>query len=83
MTRPSPISTRRFAFSPAPPNPSTTSGAYIAKGEHDKATLDASQAIKLDPKFAMAYNNRGGAHRQSGLRRGHGGLEHGDSARPE
>ena len=33
--------------------------AYGAKGDRDRAIADYNEAIRLDPKFAMAYNNRG------------------------
>jgi tetratricopeptide (TPR) repeat protein len=33
--------------------------AWYDKGEYDKAIADYGEAIRLDPKFAMAYNNRG------------------------
>jgi tetratricopeptide (TPR) repeat protein len=33
--------------------------AYWLKGDHDRAIADASQAIRLDPRFAYAYNTRG------------------------
>ena len=31
---------------------------YVGKGEHDKAIADYSEAIRLSPKFALAYNKR-------------------------
>ena len=36
--------------------------AYSAKGVFDRAILDYDQAIKLDPKFAIAYQFRGKAN---------------------
>ena len=56
MTAPSPISIR--------PSASTRNSrcayynrgvAYNGKGEYDRAIADLDQAIRLDPKFAIAY----------------------------
>ena len=33
--------------------------AWNAKGDDDRAIADYSEAIGLDPKYAIAYNNRG------------------------
>src|SRR5215472_3919275 len=33
--------------------------AYLAKGDRDSAITDFTDAIRLDPKNALAYNNRG------------------------
>ena len=33
--------------------------AYRHKGEHDKAIADCTEAIRLDPKVARAYSDRG------------------------
>ena len=59
-TRPSPTTTRRSPSTPSSPR-RTTTAAYVwhAKQEYDKAIADYDQAIALDPKLAMAYNNRG------------------------
>ena len=35
--------------------------AYKANGDLDRAIADYNQAIALDPKYALAYNNRGGS----------------------
>jgi tetratricopeptide (TPR) repeat protein len=35
--------------------------AYRAKGDNDRALADLNEAIRLDPKLAMAFNNRGAA----------------------
>jgi tetratricopeptide (TPR) repeat protein len=32
--------------------------AYSAKGDYDRAIADYDQAIALDPKYAVAYNDR-------------------------
>ena len=43
----------------------TTTGACLeAKKEYDKAIADYTEAIRLDPKNARAYTNRGGLGRQ-------------------
>ena len=36
--------------------------AYHAKGDYDRAINDYTQAIALDPNYAVAYNNRGLAY---------------------
>jgi tetratricopeptide (TPR) repeat protein len=36
---------------------------HARKGDHDRAIADHDQAIKLDPKNAYAFNNRGTAYR--------------------
>jgi tetratricopeptide (TPR) repeat protein len=33
--------------------------SYRNKGDHDRAIADYTEAIRLDPQFAIAYNNRG------------------------
>lgn len=33
--------------------------AYYEKGEFDKAMASFTEAIRIDPKFAEAYNKRG------------------------
>lgn len=35
---------------------------YVVKGENDRAIADHDQAIKLNPKNALAFNNRGNAY---------------------
>ena len=35
---------------------------YYQRGDLDRATADYSEAIRLDPKYAYAYNNRGSAY---------------------
>ena len=39
--------------------------AYRATGEHSRALADYDAAIKLDPTYAPAYNNRGALHRDA------------------
>src|SRR5260370_8214037 len=41
-------------------------GAYVLKGQYDRAIQDYDQAIKLNPKFANAFTNRGGAYFSNG-----------------
>ena len=36
---------------------------YFVLGHHDLAIEDCSEAIRLNPSFAAAYNNRGNAYR--------------------
>jgi tetratricopeptide (TPR) repeat protein len=40
--------------------------AYGKKGEYDKAIKDCTQAIRLKPDYAYAFNNRGLAYRKKG-----------------
>ena len=40
--------------------------AYRAKGDSDRAMADLNEAIRLDPKLAMAFNNRGAAYNERG-----------------
>ncbi len=40
--------------------------AYNAKGDNDHAMADYTEAIRLDPKLANAYDNRGRAYRAKG-----------------
>jgi tetratricopeptide (TPR) repeat protein len=40
--------------------------AYAAKGDNNHAIVDYSAAIRLDPKLANAYDNRGRAYRAKG-----------------
>ena len=40
--------------------------AYGNKGEHDKAIADYTEAIRLNPKYAEAYYNRGVAYEDKG-----------------
>lgn len=41
-------------------------GAYYNKKDYDHAITDYNAALKLDPKFAYAYNNRSIAKRAKG-----------------
>ena len=38
--------------------------SWYAKNEYDKAIADYNEAIRLDPKFALAYVDRGIVWRQ-------------------
>lgn len=40
--------------------------AYSRKGEYDRAILDCSRAIELNPNFAAAYYDRGLAYKNKG-----------------
>src|SRR5689334_10179029 len=40
--------------------------AYRAKGDNERAVADLNEAIRLDPKLAMAYNNRGAYYNEQG-----------------
>ena len=40
--------------------------AYYSKGEDDRAISDFDEAIRLRPRFAIAYNNRGVVYRKQG-----------------
>src|SRR5436190_23802422 len=43
-------------------NYSNRGNAYREKGDMDRAIADLNEAIRLDPKYAVAYNNRGLAY---------------------
>jgi tetratricopeptide (TPR) repeat protein len=45
-------------------------GALARQGDYQKAIADYDQAIKLGPKFAVAYAGRAGAKFNLGDRRG-------------
>ena len=68
---------RRTAFGaalpPATPTPAIDAKNYFDSGqallggkEHDKAIGDFNEAIRLDPNFAPAYDNRGIAYAKQG-----------------
>lgn len=42
--------------------------AYLAKGDLDRAIVDYTEAIRLDPKWAGAFDNRGKAYATKGDR---------------
>ena len=46
----------------------TSGDAYAKKGQHDRAIADYSDAIRLDPKSASAFQSRGLAWRHKGKR---------------
>ena len=39
---------------------------HAEQGEYDKAIADCTEAIRFNPKFAEAYNNRGCAYAEKG-----------------
>ncbi len=41
-------------------------GAYFFKGDNDRAIKDYDEAIRLDPKYAIAYGVRGRAYENKG-----------------
>ena len=46
---------------PTPARSSTAVAIYGFTGDYDRAIADYDEAIRLDPKAALAYNNRGDA----------------------
>ena len=52
--------------------------AYRLKGDHERAIADYGQAIRLNARFAAAYNNRGVANDQGRVRPRHLRLRAGD-----
>ena len=60
-TRRSPTTTRQSGSIPRMPSPTTTEASLGGKKDFDKAIADCNEAIRLDPKYALAYNNRGNA----------------------
>jgi tetratricopeptide (TPR) repeat protein len=40
--------------------------SYNSKGAYDRALQDLDEAIRIDPKMAVAYNNRGLAFTNKG-----------------
>ena len=40
--------------------------AYLAKGEPDRAIADYNEAIRIDPEYVLAFNNRGNVYRGKG-----------------
>ncbi len=55
--------------------------AYQATGDYDRAIADYDAALKKDPKFQRAWNNRGrGLARQGRSRQGDAGLRRGGAS---
>ena len=48
------------------PPTTTAANAHRAKNDQDRALADYDKAIELDPKFALAYSNRGLVHTAKG-----------------
>ena len=44
----------------------TVAALFEKKGDHDKAIADFTEAIRLNPKLAQAYYNRGMIYRKKG-----------------
>ena len=66
-TAPSPTTMRRSGSIPKTPSPcSIEVSLYRDKGDIDRAIADFSEAIRLDPNDAMAFNNRGIAYSDKG-----------------
>jgi tetratricopeptide (TPR) repeat protein len=40
--------------------------AYDKEGQYDQAILDYNKALKINPRYAEAYNNRGVIYRKKG-----------------
>ena len=58
--------------------------AYQAKGDHDKAIADYTEAIRLEPENAEAFRTAASPTRKQGrLRQGHRRLHRGHPAQPE
>ena len=45
---------------------SIAAAVYASKGDYDRAIKEYDEAIRLDPKDARAYYNRGSCLRQQG-----------------
>ena len=61
-TGPSPTTPRRSGSTPRTPPPTAiVASPGTSKSEYDRAIADSTEAIRLDPKHAIAYNNRGNA----------------------
>ena len=84
-TAPSPTTMRRSASIPNSPWPSPIGATPTAtRATYDRAIADYNEAIRLDPKFAMAFHNRGIAYHDKGdIRPRHRRLQRGDPARSQ
>ena len=67
MTEPSPILTRRSDSTPKAPSPLGAGATLMqTKATYDRAIADYNEAIRLDPKSALAFRNRGIAYAYKG-----------------
>ena len=41
--------------------------AYLDKGQHQRAILDYTRALEINPRYADAYVNQGNAHAERGI----------------
>ena len=73
-TAASPTTPRRSGSIPNLPSPTMAvmfnnrggASAYHDKGDNDRAIADYNEAIRLDPKYAMAFHDRGIAYSDKG-----------------
>ena len=78
----SPTTTKRSRSVPRAKFLTNRGDAYQARKDYDRAIADYDAALKLDPKFQRAWNNRGAAWRQEGRPRpGAAGLCRGRPSR--
>src|SRR4051812_24213345 len=62
LTKPSGTRLKPSASSLKTPSPTPTGARPITRGELDQAITDQSEAIRLNPKLAFAYTERGAAY---------------------